>query len=185
MHINLNTFESGPCGHVSSGRDPETGEVGVPALDGGTTTNIVEAARCVQWLGPNQPGITEPSGLPPYDPAVCPNGTEPEAALELCNPGGRSQRTPARGSDGDGGQGAAEAGGAPSAPAPAGGGNVPDEVLDQILDLPNNALEDLGGTLDQTLDGLGGGGQSSGGGGGGLGGTANAAEDLLDFLFGS
>ncbi|MGH2951155.1 MAG: hypothetical protein ACRDKX_03830, partial [Solirubrobacterales bacterium] len=81
------------------------------------------------------------------------------------------------------GQGAAGAGVPAHAGPPAGGGGqVPDNVLDQILDLPNNVLEGLGGALDQTLDGLGGqGGQSSGG--GGLGGTANAAEDLLDFLF--
>ncbi|MGH2954436.1 MAG: MlaD family protein [Solirubrobacterales bacterium] len=184
MHVNLNEFESGPCGHVSSGRDPQTGEVGVPAQGGGTTTSLVEAARCVQWLGPNQPGITEDSGLPPYDPAVCPNGTEPEAAHELCDPAGASRTAPDRraGDGAGGGDGAPGASGA--APPAGGGGAVPDEVLDEILDLPNNVLEDLGGTLDQTLDGLGGGGQS--GGGGGLGGdTSGAAEDLLDFLFGN
>jgi virulence factor Mce-like protein len=190
MHINLNEFESGPCGHVSTGRDHQTGEVGVPAQDGGTTTNILEAARCIQWMGPNQPGITEPSGLPPYDPAVCPNGTEPEAALALCNPGGRSQRAsqPARGGrgDGGGGQGAPGDGGAAGA-APGEPGGGPDNVLDDILDLPNNVLEDLGGTLDETLGGLGGGGQSGGqAGGGGVGSDiTNDAQDLLDFLFGN
>ena len=181
MHINLNSVETDPCGHVSTGRDPQTGEVGVPAQDGGLTTSLVDAARCVQWLGPNQPGITEDSGLPPYDPAVCPNGTEPEAARYLCDPAGGSRTTPARARGRGGAQGVPGAGGAAGAAAPAAGG-VPNEVLDEILDLPNNGLEDLGGTVDETLDGLGGGGQS-GGGGGDLGGSSDAANDLLDFLF--
>jgi virulence factor Mce-like protein len=183
MHVNLNAVETGPCGHVSSGRDPETGAVGVPTQDGGLTTNLVDAARCVQWLGPNQPGITEDLGLPPYDPAVCPNGTEPEAARYLCDPGGARRAAPARdrkGSDAGGAQGGpgAGSGGGPSA----GGGAVPDDVLNDILDLPQNALEDLGGTVDETLDqalepldplGASQGGSSSSG----------AATDLLDFLF--
>ena len=41
----------GPCGDYSTGRDEDTGEPGVPAADGGTTTNILEADRCVAWLG--------------------------------------------------------------------------------------------------------------------------------------
>ena len=179
MHINLNAVETGPCGHISSGRDPQTGATGVPAQDGGLTTSLVDAARCVQWLGPNQPGITEDLGLPPYDPAVCPNGTEPAAARYLCDPGG-SRRAPDRGG---------ESGGPSSAPAPSGGGGegggpLPDDVLNDILDLPQNALDDLPNNLDDTLDGLGGGEPGGGAAGGATGGGATGAtEDLLDFLF--
>ena len=32
------------------------------------------------WLGPNQPGINEDLGLPPYDPSVCPDGHRARAA---------------------------------------------------------------------------------------------------------
>ena len=86
LHFTLYYINTGACGHFSSGRDPQTGEVGVPAQDGGMTTNILEAADCVGWLGPNQPGINEGLDLPPYDPSVCPNGTAPEAAEALCTP---------------------------------------------------------------------------------------------------
>ena len=44
------------------------------------TTDFREIARCATWLGPNQPGINEDLGLPPYDPSVCPGGTAPEHA---------------------------------------------------------------------------------------------------------
>ncbi len=104
LHFSLYNVFTGPCGNFSSGRDPDTGAPGVPAEGGGTTTNILEADNCVSWLGPNQPGINEDLNLPKYDPAVCPNGTEPPAAeQELCSPsdpassnaqpGGRSPNT--------------------------------------------------------------------------------------------
>ena len=87
LHFSLYNVNTGPCGHFSSGRDPETGEPGLPAEDGGTTTNILEMDNCVGWLGPNQPGINEDLNLPKYDPSVCPNGTEPRARRgELCSP---------------------------------------------------------------------------------------------------
>jgi ABC-type transporter Mla subunit MlaD len=205
MHVNINTFESGPCGHVTSGRDPETGEVGVHTEDGELTTNILDAARCVQWLGPNQPGINEDLGLPPYDPAVCPNGTEPEAARYLCDPAGAT-RAGARGARGErrngGGRSAGE-GAAPSAapPAPAAPqGPVPNDIVEELLGLPQNGLGGLGqlpSQLDQGLQdlgedlstGVGGlvGGRSPRGGeasaGGGMLGADGAAADLLDFLF--
>jgi ABC-type transporter Mla subunit MlaD len=207
MHINLNAFETGPCGHVTSGRDPETGETGVPTDDGGLTTNILDAARCVQWLGPNQPGINQDLGLPPYDPAVCPNGTAPEAAEYLCDPnsGARHQTRAGGGSggdgDGSGGGSTNTGGGGGEAPAAGGGGGaandgpVPDDLLDEILDLPQQALEDLPQQLQDELRGLNSGIQNglnpteprgATSTGGGLGGTAGAAaEQLLDFLFSS
>jgi virulence factor Mce-like protein len=203
MHFNLNALGTGPCGHVSSGRDPDTGETGVPAEGGGLTTNILDAARCVQWLGPNQPGINEDIGLPPYDPAVCPHGTEPAAAKYLCDPQGNA-RQPTRGTGGErDGRGAAPpstgsgggggGGGGSGATSGQNDGPVPDDLLDDILDLPQNALEDLPQQLQNQLQQLSSGiqrgldpneprGTTSTG--SGLGGTTGAAaEQLLDFLF--
>jgi ABC-type transporter Mla subunit MlaD len=197
MHITIYSAMSGACGHTSSGRDPETGEVGVPTEDGELTTNILETARCVQWLGPNQPGITEDLGLPPYNPAVCPNGTAPEAAEPLCTPAngnGNGQR------DGRSGQGqnnanddaAPEQGGDATGTADQGGetggddpgtgvdpGELPDDILDEILDLPPGAIDELPQSVQDQL-GLGG-GQSGGGSATAPG--MGATEDLLDFLF--
>ena len=82
LHVNLYEYQTGPCGSFSAGRDPATGEPGIPAAGGGTTTDFLEIARCATWLGPNQPGINEDLGLPPYDPSVCPSGTAPEHARE-------------------------------------------------------------------------------------------------------
>lgn len=198
LHFTLYYINSGACGHFDSGRDPETGEPGVPAQDGGTTTNILDAADCVGWLGPNQPGINESLGLPPYDPSVCPNGTFPERAeAELCTPagtnngerGGRSgqgQNNDAdgtgSGSNGGGGGGGAGEGGATGDGGDAGGGengpnDLPDDILDDILDLPPEALEDLPPSVQDQL-GLGGGQSGADQGAGG-----DPTGDLLDFLF--
>ena len=57
-------------------------------------------------------------------------------------------------------------------------GPVPDDILDQILDLPPEALDELPEDLQDQL----GGATNQGGNGGGAGG---AATDLLDFLFAS
>jgi ABC-type transporter Mla subunit MlaD len=198
LHFSLYNVDNGPCGSFSSGRDPETGEPGVPAEDGGTTTNILEADNCVAWLGPNQPGISEPDRLPPYDPSVCPNGTEPHAAESLCHPEGSARhdarsggRSPDAGrGDGtadqqDGGGNGGGGGGAPAPEAP--GGPVPDDILDQILDLPPEALDQLPDGLQDELGGaLNQGGQNGGTGtDGGADAGGGAAEDLLDFLFSS
>jgi ABC-type transporter Mla subunit MlaD len=179
LHINLYEFQTGPCGSFSSGYDTATGKPGIPAEDGGTTTDFLEIAKCATWLGPNQPGINDDLGLPPYDPSVCPNGTSPAPARELCDPAGGSrpaaQRRGDRGRDGkpggDGprgnGPGAPQQPGTPGAPSPtAPDGPVPDvggDILDDLL--PDDALEDLG------IEPLGGGGPST-----------QATEDLLDFL---
>lgn len=184
LHFSLYNVNSGPCGQFSTGRDPETGEPGLPTGVGdGTTTNVLEADNCVAFLGPNQPGINEDLGLPKYPPAVCPNGTEPEAAREeLCDPGEGARARTGRASSENGGGGGngspgGAAGGAPAAGSDAGDGggssppgSVPDDVLDDLLDLPNQT-PDLPGNLGQGL-----------GGNGGAGGGAEAAEDLLDFL---
>jgi phospholipid/cholesterol/gamma-HCH transport system substrate-binding protein len=200
LHFSLYNVFTGPCGNFSSGRDPETGQPGVPAEDGGTTTDILEADNCVSWLGPNQPGVNEDLGLPKYDPSVCPNGTEPEAAArELCDPNDPARarararsgrRSPATGrgegagepGGGDGGGGGEPGGGSTAGgdggdtgPAPeAPPGPVPDDILDQILDLPPEALDQL---PDELEDQLGGGTDQAG--------DPDAAADLLDFLFSS
>lgn len=169
---------TGPCGAFSSGRDPDTGEPGVPADGGGTTTSISEAADCVAWLGPNQPGISDEVNLEKYDPAACPEGTAPERArVELCDPADASTRVDER-RDGEGGPGA----GGPGSSAP-GGPDLPDTPnLPELPDLPGEVpggLPELPGLdLGELGDGQGIGGRGKGGGG-----PDRAAEDLLDFLF--
>lgn len=192
MHVNFFTLDTGPCTDVVSGRDPETGKVGVPAEDGGTTRNFLETADCVQWLGPTQPGINEDIGLPPYPSAVCPKGTEPEAAEHLCSPNETASSGPAQvAARGDGGAGAGSQVPAPAVPQD----QVPDDVLDDLLGLPGQGggggLGNLPNDLQDTLEGLGnglGGGLGGGGGqgaSGGSGGGAAPMNDLLDFLFSS
>jgi len=162
LHINLYEAFTGPCGSFSSGRDPATGEPGVPAEAGGTTTEFSELARCATWLGPNQPGINEELNLPKYDPSVCPNGTAPEQArIALCDPGDTPTKTETRkpsgggpdGPSGPGGEGAepdSPEGSEPSPEAPGGlpveppgGGDVRDQ-LEDLLELPEGALDPLG-----------------------------------------
>jgi ABC-type transporter Mla subunit MlaD len=233
LHFNLNYVFTGPCGAFNSGRNETTGEPGVPAVGGGTTTHLLgndpnnpdplDAARCIGWLGDNQPGINTllDGELPPYDPSVCPGGTAPAAAAaELCpGPGGLS--SPARESQrGDGGGGEPDT----SAPTTPDGvttpepqapvvpelpeGPLPQDLLEDLLDLPRNQIQDLpkrireqlrallrgggggggGGGLGGLLGGGGSGGGSGGrggGGGGGLGNVTQPAEDLLDYLFGN
>jgi len=204
LHFSLYYIFSGPCGEFSSGHDAQTGEPGVPAADGGTTTSILAADPCVGWLGPNQPGINEDLNLPPYDPAVCPNGTEPERAREeLCDPSGaassqarsgsRSARA-GRGTGGpepvpeSGGAGGAETGAADTGGGPADGaapeGPVPGHILDDILDLPPDAVDDLPQDLQDDVQDLGAPPQQDTGAQQDTGTPDPAAtEDLLDFLF--
>ena len=163
---------TGLCGSFNTGRNPDTGELGVPAQAGGTTRSISEVADCAAWLGPNQgglaPGHTDADmGLGPYDPAVCPSGTEPADALRYCNPGGpRRSADPER----SGGGGERErkredpAGAtAPQLPLDPGGGgtDLPGLDLPGLEDQkPPSAGQDLGGRDPE-----------------------GATEDLLDFLF--
>ena len=175
-----------PCGAWYSGGREGT----APTDEDGQTKDPNEAARCTAWLGPNQPRITEPLGLPRYDSSVCPAGSD---APELCDPnvGSSGARTLRGGRAGSGTVGAgSDQGTAPSAPpapgapgAPPGspggpqqGGGSPQKDppkdlpndVDDILDLPQDQLPD-------DLPGLGGGGSG--------GGATGAADDLLDFLF--
>jgi len=227
LAITLYEVFSGPCGFFSSGRDPETGAPGVPAEAGGTTTDLAAAARCVPWLGPSQPGLTELTDdeLPKYHPSVCPQGTYPEAARELvCDPndppdararariaageGSEPQRRRDRGGD----AGSPD----PALPDPNERGRVPTDAIEDVLDIPRDlgrnlddgklrkSLRDTGDRLRKALrDGKLGKalrgddrlrkalrrkGRRGGGGsdpvGGLTGGASDAAQDLLDFLFG-
>jgi virulence factor Mce-like protein len=210
LHFTLYYINSGACGQFDSGHDPQSGAPGVPSQSGGTTTNILDAADCVGWLGPNQPGINESLHLPPYDPSVCPNGTAPQAAEALCNPAGNNDNNGNRhhqsgngGSEtnqqtggGNGGGSGGDTG--TGSPGDTGGdtgggdlpGQLPSDILDQILNLPPSAIDDLPQSVQDQL-GLGGTGQSGSGQGGAAGGAAGAAGsagagatgDLLDFLF--
>jgi ABC-type transporter Mla subunit MlaD len=179
LHFSLYGLDEGPCLHYQTGG--AAGEV--EAEGGGHTNNILNANKCVSWLGPNQPRISQEFAAPRYDNAVCPQGSEDHA---LCDPNisldstgeGKVQTT-------EGGQvegyqpppGAEAPPGEPGGPTPGvpgidlpgggGGGGGPDlNDLEDLLDLP--------GTPD--LPGGGGLGTNEGGGG-------QAAEDLLDFLF--
>lgn len=191
LHFSLFDVESHPCAGFNTGGDPEGEEFGVPAQDGGTTTNLLEAHRCVGWLGPNQPGINTGPELEPYDPSVCPDGSEAPA---LCDP------------DGGGGLAAAAQSSptteiapevaAPATPDPGGGKGNKKNGAGDGGDAPalNGALE---GLLDLPGDVLGTGKGSSGGqrgsddGDGPLGlfsnskQSAGGARGLLDFLFGA
>lgn len=181
LHINLFEVFSGPCGAFSSGRDPATGEPGIPAEGGGTTTEFDEIARCATWLGPNQPGINEDLGFPKYHPSVCPGGTHPEHAREtLCDPDDPDDATRASRADRRrapaGSGGATAPGSEPGAPGPRGepgrGPPQADELrdrLEELLELPGGALDGIG----PKGPGLGGGGGRGGG-----------AGDILDFLLG-
>jgi ABC-type transporter Mla subunit MlaD len=88
LHFSLFTFQTGQCGSFSTGGEEGT----VPTEDGGETHDLVEAARCVSWLGPNQPrvgGKDRNFTLPPYDPSVCDEGSD---APDLCTPAGSAAR---------------------------------------------------------------------------------------------
>ena len=208
LHVSIYNYNAGPCGMYETGRDPETGEPGVPAAGGGTTTNILEADPCVAWLGDSAPGINEDLGLPRYDPSVCPQGTEPErAAEELCDPNTPSNRDSVsrfssrtdRDGDGEpdedpgGGTSAPPVTGAPIPGLPAAPGEAEDVQggLEDLLGLPDGAGSSndgggggLGG-LGGALGGDGKGDEDKGDGKGGGAGAGQATDELMDFLFGS
>jgi phospholipid/cholesterol/gamma-HCH transport system substrate-binding protein len=204
LHISLYDIFTGPCGSFSSGHDKTSGAPGWPTDGGGTTTNLLEAAKCVGGLGPNQPGINENLGLPRYDPSVCPNGTEPEAARALCNPGAAARNQARAGSssaktgtgssagtgtggsvqlsdaDNAGGGGSADGDGGGSDLGTNGQDNVPPDVLDDVLSLPDDVAHDLPQNLQNALSGISGQIQSAQG---STATSSGATQDLLDFLF--
>ena len=189
----------GPCGLYSTGRDKETGAPGWPATGGGTTTDPRQADRCVAILGPNQPGINEDLGLPRYDPSVCPKGTKPERArIELCDPSTPSNRAAFEGAEspfaaGSGGEGASGDGAAGSsvspdilgtpgitgAPGTAGSPEDVQEGLEDLLGVGAGASTQGGGKdAGKGVTDAVGGGEDAGNG------EAQAADELMNFLFG-
>ena len=179
LHFNLYDVFEGPCGEWNAeqhwpldplkAQNPET-DAGLPD---DRTRDLTRAHPCVSGLGPNQPGITQPDsdfGVGPYDPSVCPDGSD---NLAICNPAGGALTTTARTASGSGGDPAG--GSAPPGASPAPGpSQTPDEIRDQLedlLDLPKDALGSVDtGNRDTKLDGIGTG-------------ADEAAQDLLDFLF--
>ncbi len=175
---------SGLCGSFSSGRDGTTGEPGVPAQNGGTSTELYgdnPVADCVGWLGENQPGLTpgetdEELGLGPYDPSVCPDGMSPADAHPsgssetLCDPGGPRRASAAAEAETPEAQDRRD-GSDPSEPT---GPTLPG--LPELPEVPE--LPDAGG-LPGNLPNVGGGSSGSGQGGP----SGGSAQDLLDFLF--
>ncbi|MDX6586387.1 MAG: hypothetical protein QOI31_860 [Solirubrobacterales bacterium] len=178
LHFSLYDVFAGPCGDYNADQS-------FPAQGGGRTTDPLNAEECVGGLGPNQPGITPGQseadlGIPPYDPAVCPDGS---TDTSICDPLGPRRATTSKkvsGGAGDGGKNGGSGGN---------GSGDPD-----LPDLPGNLPGDLptdpgsGGGLGDVLDdlpGLGNGGKKNNGGGGNgaTGGAGQAANDLLDFLF--
>ena len=176
LHFSIFSVET-PCQQFNAGGQPGSEEFGVPASGGGHTTDGAAADRCVSWLGPNQPGINQDLGLPPYDPSVCPEGS---SNPELCNPSGRSGRNANQAEVQTTDQTSQQPGytpptsTAPGEQSPGGGGTIPG------LDLPGSS----GGELDDLLDipgavegasGTDGTSPNSGGG--------EPSQELLDFLF--
>ncbi len=155
LHFSIFELGSGPCRAYNAGEydpdgpGPEEPQPGVPNLDGSAaTTNILQANRCVAWLGDSQPGISGPSNLPPYDPSVCPGGS---TDTSLCDPAGaqasnrkRFSATSAGASTGSGSDSttpAAPGDGVDSAPS-GDGATLPD-----VPDV-QGALPDTGGAPD-------------------------------------
>jgi ABC-type transporter Mla subunit MlaD len=195
LHFTLDTVYADQCGNFNADSSK------VPLKGGGTIngsdiTDINQLANCVGWLGLNQPGITTPDHAGPYDPSVCPNGS---ADLAVCDPNGAKQASKAgggksnkRGAGKNASAGGPNAGGAPDVSQPQGGTsglpNAP-SAGDLPVD-PQNPTGPLDGILNPNGNGLGGAINGAVGGHKGpkgtkspSGGSSNAAEDLLDFLF--
>lgn len=187
LHFSIFEVGEGPCSGYNATEM-------VPAAGGGETTDILEADRCVSWLGPNQPGINSGPELPPYDPSVCPEGSND---LELCNPDGPSTaRTrdaglgrSATGADGIRGSGNGLPGlgdlpglgggdaddGTGGDTGGGGSGNGDDDIRDQLPGGLDDLIPDLGGGIQNAAPKLGRQGGS---------GDADAAtQDLLGYLF--
>ncbi|MCA1657086.1 MAG: MlaD family protein, partial [Actinobacteria bacterium] len=67
LHFSLYYIFTGPCGEFTTGRDPANGNVSLPTIAGPNTStptldgpDNTQIAKCIGWLGQNQPGITEP-----------------------------------------------------------------------------------------------------------------------------
>jgi len=196
LHFSIFEVGAGPCADYNAGPT-------VPSKDGGETTDISQAHRCVAWLGDNQPGINSGPQLDPYDGSVCPDGS---TDTSICDPNNTSSRkqsaltsaaedaTDVRGSDGStpylgdlGGDTSADSSGTGDDDGSSAAGDAAGEVrdalpggLDEVLDLPNLS-EDLGLRPRANDNSPAGGGDSTGAPTGGD--QAAATNDLLGYLF--
>ena len=176
LHFILFEFNAGPCGSYNAGHT-------VPSNSGGETTSAANKNRCVAWLGPNQPQINQPLAAPPYDPSVCPDGSDDPS---LCSPSGARQVSARQTAAGSGGS----VGGGPTGATPEGQGPSGTQVpgvpgAPPLPGLPPLPGADPGGIGD--LLGLGNGNGNALPdplGGGGPNGDRSTNDDLLNFLFG-
>jgi len=192
LHFSIFEVGSGPCHGYSAGEyDPDGPEgpaepqKGVPNADGSAaTTNILEAHRCVAWLGDNQPCLNSGPSLPPYDPSVCPGGSND---LSLCNPAGANKAALRIEADG-----ATPEGQAPDEttepPLDEGTGETgvddPTGEVPDVPELPGDGSTDTGGGLDDVL-GIGDGSGDGASAPGQPDAAAAANQDLMGYLFGS
>jgi ABC-type transporter Mla subunit MlaD len=194
LHAILFEFQFGPCGQYNaSSTVPSASDTAGPGQPGYVgTTSPADKNRCVEWLGPHQPGINAGPELPPYSGSVCPQGSND---LSLCNPANprQSGTVQSRNTPGAGGPqlttpqppaqpgGGAGGGGQPNLPNLPNGPKLPH--VPHLPNLPNvPGLPNLPGGLGGLL-GTGDGQNSNGGplGGGGQ----SSTNDLLNFLFGA
>ena len=189
LHFIIYEFNAGPCGQYNATNR-------VPAKGGGmtgTTTSASDRASCVAWIGNNQPQINQPFAAPPYNPAVCPNGSDapdlcPDNSARLSSRQTAAPTTP-QGSDTQSSAPPAGTQLTPNGPQLPGLPNVP-SVPSLPQTAPNIDPQALGGLLG--INGAGPNGQltpaqqrqlqnmlSQGQSGG------QASGDLLNFLFGN
>ncbi|MEZ5154571.1 MAG: MlaD family protein [Solirubrobacterales bacterium] len=173
LHFSIFEVATGPCANYNPGRYKE--EVGVPNADGSAaTTSVLDANRCVAWLGDHQPDINEPLNLPAYDPSVCPDGS---TDTNLCDPAGTTSAPARRKAAGGGRTGGSGADG-PSGPAggngESSGGNGSagsDSPAPTVPDAPGTPAAPTAPAAPAPSPGAG-----SGSGG---------SDDILGFLFGN
>ncbi len=176
LHFSIFEVATGPCANYNPGIYKD--EVGVPNADGSAaTTNVLDANRCVAWLGDSQPDINEPLNLPPYSSAVCPDGS---TDTSLCDPAGtlsasadrkasRRARTGsgASGTDGSGGGAGTDGSGGSTDDTNDTGGTGTDPAVPGAPDVPTAPGAP---TAPPSAPGSG---------------SADGNSDLLGFLFGN
>ncbi len=129
LHFSIFEVGTGPCANYNGGEF--NGEPGVPSTDGTTaTTDILDAHRCVAWLGRNQPGLSQGVDVPPYPGSVCPQGStdlsicDPSSTLAASATKGSGKRAKNRDSAGGGRSGGSSGSGSAGTGGPGGGPDI-------------------------------------------------------------
>ncbi len=157
LHFSLYDVTDGPVRQLldRSRRDDRRARA-CPARAAAPPPNITNTAPCVSWLGPNQPGINEDLGLPPYNKAVCSDGITPDnaAARAICDPSGKTKATAAAVGNSTSGGSAAKNSATPGANGRAGG---PAETAQapESGSAPGGPLSGAGGQFNHLRDLLG------------------------------